>query len=163
MSHVHAFSCICTFNSLYFDIHCAVGTFLIVSFSFHLLLVTLVVSMAPKHKSTLDRNPLHFGASSSSNHAPFSLRFCNNDTCKAFSKDFSWRGIHSERRVVLGQFADTDLPTVIHSQEWDFLCDEPVTCPLILIQEFYSNMHGINHSVPHFVTRVKGISIPITP
>ena len=43
------------------------------------------------------------------------------------------------------------------------LCDEPVTCPLVLIQEFYSNMHGIDHFVPHFITRVQGISIPITP
>ena len=24
-------------------------------------------------------------------------------------------------------------------------------------------MHGIDHSVPHFVTRVRGISIPVTP
>ena len=63
----------------------------------------------------------------------------------------------------MGHFADIDLPTVIHSQEWEFLCDEPVTCPLLLIQEFYSNMHGIDHSVPNFVTHVRGISIPITP
>ena len=63
----------------------------------------------------------------------------------------------------MGHFVDTDLPTVIHSREWESLCDELVTCPLVLIQEFYSNMHGIDYSVPHFVTRVRGISIPITP
>ena len=54
-----------------------------------------------------------------------------------------------------------------HSQlgmgEWVSLCVDPVTCPLVLIQEFYSNMHRIGHSVPHFVTRVWGISIPVTP
>ena len=33
----------------------------------------------------------------------------------------------------------------------------------MLIQEFYSNMHRIDRSIPHFVTRVKGISIPVTP
>ena len=33
----------------------------------------------------------------------------------------------------------------------------------MLIQEFYSNMHGINHSVPLFFTRVQGTCIPITP
>ena len=133
MSHVNAFSMHMYFFSHIFTIENYFETFLIVSFSIPLLLVTLVVSMAPKRKSTSVRNPLHFGAFSSSNHAPLSLRFCNNDTCKAFSEEFSRRGIHSEHRVVLGQFADIDLPIVIHSQEWDFLCDEPVTCPLILI------------------------------
>ena len=63
----------------------------------------------------------------------------------------------------MGHFVDTDLPTIIHSREWNSLCDEPVTCPLMLIQEFYSNMHRIDHFVPRFVTRVRGISIPVTP
>ena len=63
----------------------------------------------------------------------------------------------------MGHFTDTDLPTIIHSQEWESFCDEPVTCPLMLIQEFYSNMHRIDRSVPHFVTWARGISIPVTP
>ena len=128
-----------------------------------LFLVTLVMSLAPKRKSIPARNPLHSGASTSSNHAPLSLRSHNNDAHKAFTKNFSRRGIHSERRVILGHFADTDLPTIIHSWEWKSRCDKPVTCPFVLIQEFYSNMHGIDHSIPHFVTQVRGISIPITP
>ena len=33
----------------------------------------------------------------------------------------------------------------------------------MLIQEFYSNMHGIDHSVPLFFTRVRGTRIPVTP
>ena len=73
--------------------------------------------MAPKRKSTPARNPLCSGASSSSDHAPLSLRFRDDDAHKAFSENFSQRGIHSERRVILGHFADTDLLTVIHSQE----------------------------------------------
>ena len=77
-------------------------------------------------------------------------------------ENFSRRGIHSKCQVILSHFADTDLPIVIHNREWESLCDEPVTCPLMLIQEFYSNMHGIDRSVPHFVTRVRGISIPVT-
>ena len=64
MSHVHAFSCICTFNSLYFDIHCAVGTFLIVSLSLSISLSYVSCFMAPKRKSILSQNPLHSGASS---------------------------------------------------------------------------------------------------
>ena len=89
--------------------------------------------MASKRKSTPVRNPLHFSASSSSDHASLSLSFRNDDTHKAFTENFSQRGIHSERRVILGHFADTDLPTVIHSREWESLCDEPITCPLVLI------------------------------
>ena len=38
-----------------------------------------------------------------------------------------------------------------------------ITCPLVLIQEFYSNMHGIDHSVPLFFTRVRDTRIPVTP
>lgn len=33
----------------------------------------------------------------------------------------------------------------------------------MLIQEFYSNMHEIEHFVPYFVTHVRAISIPFTP
>ena len=126
------------------------------------LLVTLVVSMALKRKSTSARNPLHSGASSSFDHAPLSLCFRNDDAHKAFTEKFSRRGIHLECRVILGHFANTDLSTVIHSREWESLCDEPVTCRIVLIHEFYSNMHGIDRFIPHFVTQVRGISIPIT-
>ena len=33
----------------------------------------------------------------------------------------------------------------------------------MLIQEFYSNMHGIDRSVPFFFTRVRDTRIPVTP
>ena len=72
MSRVHAFSVHVYFSHILIIVNCF-GTFLIVSFSLPLLLVTLVVSMAPKCKSTPTGNPLHSGASSSSNHAPLSL------------------------------------------------------------------------------------------
>ena len=65
------------------------GAFLIVFFSLPPLLVTLVVSMEPKHKSTPARNPLHSDASSSSDHAPLSLYFHNDDAHKAFMEKFS--------------------------------------------------------------------------
>ena len=68
-----------------------------------------------------------------------------------------------ECQVILTDFADTDLPFVIHSKGWESLCDVPVTYPLVLIQEFYSNMHGIDLLVPLFFTRVRGTCIPITP
>ena len=62
----------------------------------------------------------------------------------------------------MSDFADTDLPSVIHDRGWESLCDVPVTCPLVLIQEFYSNMHVIDRSIPLFFTRVRGTRIPIT-
>ena len=75
----------------------------------------LVVSMAPKRKSTPARNPLRSGASSSSNSTPISLRFRDDDAHKAFSENFYRCSIHFERQVILADFADTDLPDVIHS------------------------------------------------
>ena len=100
------------------------------------------------------RNPLHSDASSSSDSAPLSLRFRDDDVHKTFSENFSSRGIHSERQVILTNFADIDLPSAIHNRGRESLCDVPVTCPLVLIQEFYSNMQGIDRSVPLFFTRV---------
>ena len=144
MSHVHAFPMhtYSLFNIL--DIFELLGTFLIVFLSFPLFLFTLVVSIAPKRKSIPAWNPLRFNASSSSNSTPLSLRFRDDDAPKAFLENFSRRGVHSERQVILADFADTNLSTVIHSREWESLCDVPVTCPIMLIQEFYSNMHGID-------------------
>ena len=126
-------------------------------------LFTLVVSMAPKRKSIPARNPLPSGASSSTNPSPSNVWFCDDDAFKAFLDNFFRRGIHSKRQVILSDFADTDLPFVIHSRGWKSLCDVPVTCPLVLIQDFYSNMHGIDCLVPLFFTRIRGTHIPVTP
>ena len=73
--------------------------------------------MAPKHKSTPAWNPLHSGASSSSDPMPSNIWFHDEDARKAFSENFSRRGVHLERQVILADFADTDLPTIIHSRE----------------------------------------------
>ena len=119
--------------------------------------------MAPNRKSTPAQNPLHSEASLSSDPTLSHIRFRNDDAFKAFSENFSRQGIHSKRQVILSDFADTDLPSVIHCRGWESLCDIPVTYPLMLIQEFYTNMHRIDHSVPFFFTRVRGTCIPITP
>ena len=63
----------------------------------------------------------------------------------------------------MADFAEIYLPDVIHSRGWESLCDVPVTCPSVLIQEFYSNMHGLDSSVPLFHTCVRGRRIVITP
>ena len=82
-------------------------------------LFTLVVSMAPKHKSTPSWNSFRSRESSSSDPTPSSIRFCDEDARKDFSKNFSRRGVHSERRVILADFTDTDLPNLIHSRGWE--------------------------------------------
>ena len=121
------------------------------------------MSIAPKCKSTPARNPFHSRASSSSDFVPFSLQFRDDDAHKAFSENFSRCHIHLEHQVILADFANTDLPNVIHSQGWESLCDDLVTCPLVLIQKFYSNIHGIDRSVSLFLTRILGTRIPVTP
>ena len=129
-----------------------------------LSLVYVSVSMAPKHKSAPSQNPLRSRASSSSfDPTPFSIRFRDEDARKDFSENFSRRGVHSERWDILADFVDTDLPNVIYSRGWESLCDVLVTYPSMLIQAFYSNMHGIDSSVPLFHTRVRGTHIVVTP
>ena len=160
-------SCISHVYILYFSIYLlylkSFGTFLIVSLPLPLFLFTLVISMAPKHKSTPSRNALRSGASSSSDPTPSHPRFRDDDAHKEFSENFSRCGIHSEHQVILADFADTNLPDVIHSRGWESLCDVSITCPLMLIQEFCSNIHEIDHSVPLFFTRDRGTRILVTP
>ena len=89
MSHIHVFPMYMysLFNILV--IFEFLGTFLIVFHSLPLFLFTLVVSMAPKRKSTPTWNPLHSSASSSSDSAPLSLQFRDDDAYKAYSENFS--------------------------------------------------------------------------
>ena len=148
MLHVHTFPMHTYSFSIYLLYLKLFGTFLIVFLSLPLFLFTLVMSMAPKHKSTPTRNPLRSKASSSSDPILSHIRFRDDDAHKAFSENFSRQGVHSECQVILVDFVDTDLSTIIHSREWESLCDISVTCPLVLIQEFYSNMHRIDLSVP---------------
>ena len=100
---------------LYIHLYYCVGTFLIVSFFLFLFLV-LVCSMAPKCKSTLSQSPLHSKESSSSDPTPSSIRFHDDEARKDFLENFCRQGIHSERQVILLDFSNTDLPTVIHSK-----------------------------------------------
>ena len=112
-SFVCLFVCLFTYSS-YCELFWDISDFLF--FFLPLLLVTLVVSMAPKHKSTPTWNPLCSCASSSSNPSPSHIQFHDDDAFKAFSKNFSRRDIHSERQVILSDFADTNLPSVIHNK-----------------------------------------------
>ena len=86
--------------------------------SLSLFLSFVSCSMAPKRKPTPFWNPLRSGASSSSSPSdptPSHVRFHDDKVRKDFSENFSRRGIHSERQVVLADFSNNDLPTVIYS------------------------------------------------
>ena len=134
MSHVHAFPMHTYLIFNIFDIIDIAWDFSDCSSLFlPLNLFTLIVSMAPKRKSTPARNPLHSGGSSSTDPSPSNVRFHDDDAFKAFLENFSRRGIHSECQVILSDFVDTDLPSVIHSRGWESLCDVLVICPLVLI------------------------------
>ena len=159
LMHFHAYIPYIQFICVYLN---CLGLFWVFFSSLLLSLVYVSASMTPKRKSAPSRNPLRSRASSSSNPTPSSIRFRDKDALKDFLKNFSWRGVHSECRVILLDFVDTDLPDVIHSRGWESLCGISVTCPSMLIQEFYSNMHGLDSSVPLFHTHVWGTHIVVT-
>ena len=85
MSHVRAFPMHTNLIFNIFDIIDIAWDFSDCSSLFLLLnLFTLVVSMAPKRKSTLAWNPLHSGASSSTDPSPSNVRFHDDDAFKEF-------------------------------------------------------------------------------
>ena len=107
--------------------------------------------MALKRKSTPSQNPLRSEASSSSSLSdptPSHVRFCDKKAKLDIFENFSRHSIHSKHQVILLDFSDTNLPTVIYSRGWESLCGAPITCPSVIIQEFYSNMHGFDYSIP---------------
>ena len=76
----------------------------------------LVCSMASKKsKSTPSWNSLSSWASTSDS-TPSLVRFRDEKAHTDFSENFSWCGIHLECRVVLSDFFDTDLPTIIYNR-----------------------------------------------
>ena len=102
-----------TFIYLYFDIDpcwCFSACF------FLSLFLSVSCSMAPKRNSTLSQNPFHSEVSSSSDTTPSLVRFHDNKAQKDFSKNFSRHGIHSECQVILSDFSNIELLTVIYSR-----------------------------------------------
>ena len=111
----------------------------------------------------LPKGLIHSGASFSFDSTSLHVWFHDEKARQDFSENFSRHGIHSECEVVLFDFSDIDLSTVIHSKGWESLCDILVSCPSVIIQEFYSNMHRFDSSIPCFLTSVRGIRIVVTP
>ena len=120
--------------------------------------------MAPKCKSNLTRNTFRSTSSSSSDLPVPSLhvRFRDEKDHQDFFENFSKRGVHPERHMILSDFAGTPLPDVIHTRGWESLCEIPLRSSIMFIQNFYSNMHGIDTSVPQFATGLQGTRIVVT-
>ena len=129
------------------------------------LSVWINLSMAPKQrKSTLTRYPLRGSRSSSSDPPiPYHIRFYDEKAKTDLFENFQNRGVHLECQVILSDFSDTALPEVIWTRGWESLYGKPDRCPVVFIQEFYSNMHSIDTFMPCFVTTFWGIRIVVTP
>ena len=82
------------------------------------LSIQLVCSMAPKkNKSTLSQNPLRSRAFTFDS-TPSHVRFHDDKARTDFLENFSRRDIHSECQVVLSNFSNIDLHTVIYNRGW---------------------------------------------
>ena len=115
-------TCSCIFMHTFFTFSILLYTELYWDFSnclFLLLSLLLSVScvMAPKQKSTPSQNPLHFGHSTSSDPIPSHVRFYDEKAKSDFFENFSRQGVHSECQVILSNFSDIDLPTIIYNRE----------------------------------------------
>ena len=157
-SHVHAY----VFSFLFYSCFLVVIVVLSLSLS---LSHTYRPHMAPKvHKSTLSQNPLQGSDSSSSNPIPLpSIRFHDEKAQKNFLEKFQECSVHPKRHVILSDFFDTPLPAVIRTRGWESLLESPLRCPIMFIQEFYSNIHSIDTSVPRFATTFWDTRIVVTP
>ena len=149
MSHAHAFSCIRPLHSIYLNY------FWNFSECFFLpphSLVYVSVSWHQKVRLLRPETLYVLGHLLLLIPPPYFVQLHDEQARKDISKNFFRRGIHSECQVILLDFSDIDLPTVIHSRVWEPLCDIPVSCPSVLIQELYSNVHGLDSSLPLFIT-----------
>ena len=69
----------------------------------------------------------------------------------------TWRS--SKMQVILPDFVNTPLPAIIRTRGWESLLERPSRCPVVFIQVFYSNIHGIDTFVPQFATTFRGTRI----
>ena len=130
------------------------------SLSLSLSLSFSLLIMAPK-KFVPSKNPIRRGSSSFSFPLD-SVQFHDKKARSDFFENFFDQAIHSERQVILSEFPNTLLPGAISSRGWASLCEKPSKCPDVFIQDFYSNIHAINTSVPQFTTVFHGTHIVVT-
>ena len=94
--------------------------------------------MTPKvRKSIPGQNPLQGSDSSSSDPIPpLHVWFHDGKAQKDFLENFQKCGVHLERHVILLDFSDTPLPTVIRTLGWESLLKSPLRCPIVLYKIF---------------------------
>ena len=74
----------------------------------------------------------------------------------------SWR---TSRNVVFIRNARLScqiLPVVIRTWGQESLLERPLRCPIVFIQEFYSNIHNIDTSIPRFAITFRSTHIVVT-
>ena len=103
------------------------------------------------------------GSSSSAPIPSLHVQFRDENAWKDFLENFQECGVHPKRHVILSDFSDTPLPAVIRTRGWESLLESPLRCPIMFIQEFYSNIHSIDTSVPRFATTFWDTRIVVTP
>ena len=111
------FSCIRTFFFLF--LVSGYDVFYVLFFSFlPLSLYRLDCIMAPKCKSTPAQNPLRGSRSSTSSNPlpPLHVRFLDEKAQKDLLENFQRRGVHSELQVILSNYIDTPLLTIIRTR-----------------------------------------------
>ena len=147
---------------MFIHFSCIRISFLFVLFVFYVVMCSLSLSlslslldyaMSPKaRKSTMAWNSLGSGSSSSYPIPFLHVWFRDEKAQNDFLENFQKRSVHLERQVILSDFFDTLLPSVIRTQGYESLLERPMRCPMVFIQEFYSNIHGIDTSVSRFAT-----------
>jgi hypothetical protein len=70
-------------------------------------------------------------------------RFWDPQAKTLYQKIMSKRSLLVEREVALSNFSDTLIPKVFTDRLWEPLVAKPISPPIELILEFYSNMHDI--------------------
>ena len=159
-------TCSCIFMHTYLTLYiflcidCDWCFFACISLSF---LLSVSCSMEPKRKSTPSWNPLHSGASSSFDPTPSHVRFRDVNPNRTSLRTFLDEAFIQNAKSFYWTFPTLTYPLSFIVGGWESLCDVLVTCPWVLIQEFYSNMHGFDYLVLIFGTRVWGTCIVVTP
>ena len=64
---------------------------------------------------------------------------------------------------LLSKLSNIAVPETFQSCGLEFLCEQLTTCPLVYVQDFYSNIYIVNTFVPMFTTSVQGTCIFVTP
>lgn len=126
------------------------------------LFLSLSLEHLPMAPSTPICNPVSH-APSSSTPIIDSLQFNDTNCWKAFKENFTLHQPQAKCRIILSDLSNTAVPETFQSCGLEFLCERLTTCPVVYVQEFYSNIYIISTSVPMFTTSVQGTCISVTP